>query len=43
VNDPYEGSWRQQRTRRRARIVAIFLALALLIPIVVSTASAISG
>jgi hypothetical protein len=43
VNQRYEGSWRQQRTRRRAKVVGIVLALALLIPIIVSTASAISG
>jgi hypothetical protein len=43
VSERYEGSWRQRRNKRRARIVAIVLALSLLIPIVVSTANAISG
>ena len=39
----YEGSPRQRRARRRARIVAVVLALSLLVPIVVSTAGAIRG
>ena len=43
MNQQYEGSWRQRRTRRRARIVGVVLALSLLIPIIVSTANAISG
>ena len=38
----YEGSARQQRQRRRARLVAGVLALALLLPIVVGTVSAIA-
>jgi len=40
--EPYEGSWRQRRNKRRTRIVAIVLALSLLVPIVVSTLAAIS-
>ena len=43
MNERYEGSWRQRRNKRRARIVAIVLALSLLIPILMSTADAISG
>ena len=39
--DPYEGSRRQRANRRRTRIVAVVLALALLVPIVVGTISAI--
>ena len=38
----YEGSARQQRQRRRARLVAAVLALALLLPIVVGTLSAVT-
>lgn len=40
--EPYEGSWRQRRQRRRVRIVALLLALSLLVPIVVSSLSAIA-
>jgi hypothetical protein len=40
--DSYDGSWRQRRQRRRARIVAAVLAIALLLPILVGTLSAIS-
>ena len=40
--EPYEGSWRQQRQRRRTRVVAGVLALALLLPIIVGTIAAIS-
>jgi len=40
-DEPYDGSWRQRRNKRRARIVAIVLALSLLVPIVVGTAAAI--
>ena len=38
----YDGSPRQQRQRRRARLVAVVLAVALLLPIVVGTFAAIS-
>lgn len=41
MTEPYEGSWRQRRNKRRARVVAIVLALSLLLPIVVGTVSAI--
>jgi hypothetical protein len=41
VSDAYEGSARQRRTRRRARVVALVLAIALLAPIVLGTISAI--
>ena len=41
MTEAYEGSWRQRRNRRRARIVAIVLALSLLVPIVVGTVAAI--
>jgi len=41
-DDTYEGSARQQRRMRRARVVAVIVALAMLAPIVVATASAIS-
>lgn len=43
MSDGYEGSARQRRTRRRARVVAIVLALAMLTPIVISTAVAVRG
>ncbi|HEY9558068.1 MAG TPA: hypothetical protein VIR58_15130 [Acidimicrobiales bacterium] len=36
-------SWRMRRSRRRARIVAIIMAMALLVPIVASAANAIGG
>ena len=39
----YEGSARQRRNKRRTRIVAIVLALAMLVPIVLSSAVAIRG
>ena len=39
--EPYEGSERQRRQRRRVRLVAILLAVSLLIPMVIATASAI--
>ena len=39
----YDGSARQRRNKRRARIVAIVLALAMLVPIVLSSAVAIRG
>lgn len=39
----YEGSARQRRSKRRARIIAIVLALAMLVPIVLSSAAAIRG
>jgi len=42
MTEPYEGSWRQRRNKRRTRIVAIVLALSLLVPIVVGTVSAVS-
>lgn len=38
---PYEGSMRQRRQKRRVKVVGVILALALLVPIVVSTAAAI--
>jgi hypothetical protein len=41
VSDAYEGSDRQRRTRRRARVVALVLAVAMLLPIVLGTISAI--
>lgn len=41
-DERFEGSWRQRRNRRRARVVAVILALSLLVPIVVSTLAAIS-
>lgn len=40
--DPYEGSARQRRQKRRTRIVAAVLALSLLVPILVSAGAAIS-
>jgi hypothetical protein len=43
IDDPYEGSWRQRRHKRRVRIVAVVLALALVVPILVSSIAAISG
>lgn len=42
-HEPYEGSHRQRRRRRQTRVVAVVLALALLVPIVLSTVDAISG
>jgi len=42
VDDRYEASRRQRTNRRRARVVAVVLALALLLPIVVGTISAVS-
>jgi hypothetical protein len=39
----YDGSARQQRVRRRARIVAVVVALAMLLPILFATADAIGG
>ena len=43
VSAGYEGSARQRRTRRRTRIVAIVLAVSLLLPIVIATASTMRG
>jgi hypothetical protein len=40
--EPYEGSVRQRRQRRRMRIVAVVLAVSLLLPIVIGTAAALS-
>lgn len=42
-DEPYEGSWRQRRRRRRAQVVAIIVALAMLVPIVVTTLDAVTG
>lgn len=39
----YEGSERQRRARRRTKIVALVMALALLVPLVISTAAALGG
>jgi hypothetical protein len=39
----YEGSDRQRRVRRRARVVAVVVAAAMLLPIVLATADAIGG
>jgi hypothetical protein len=43
VSDAYEGSYRQRRIRRRARVVAIVVAVAMLAPIVIFSAAAIKG
>ena len=40
--EPYEGSHRQRRHKRRVRVVAAILALSLLVPIVLGTFAAIS-
>ncbi len=40
--EPYEGSARQRRQRRRTRIVAIVLAVSLLLPIIIGTVAALS-
>lgn len=40
-HQPYQGSARQRRRQRQARIVGIVLALSLLLPIVVSTVAAL--
>lgn len=40
--EPYEGSARQRRQRRRTRIVAIVLAVSLLLPLVIGTAAALT-
>ena len=40
--DPYEGSHRQRRHKRRVRIVAAVLALTLLVPIVLGAFAAIT-
>lgn len=42
-SDPYEGSWRQRRQKRRVRIVALVLALALLLPIIFATIDAVTS
>lgn len=42
-DEAFEGSWRQRRRRRRAQVVAIIVALAMLVPIVVTTLDAVSG
>lgn len=42
MSDSYEGSWRQRRAKRRARIVAIVLAVALFLPILAGTIAAMS-
>lgn len=39
--DPYEGSWRQRRHKRRVRIMALVLSLALLLPIIFATIDAV--
>jgi hypothetical protein len=41
VTGGYEGSARQRRNRRRQRAVAIVLAVAMLLPIVLGTLSAV--
>jgi hypothetical protein len=40
--EPYEGSARQRRTRRRTRIVAIVILLALVIPLLLGTVGAVA-
>ncbi len=39
--DAYEGSARQRKQKRRVKVIGVVLALALLVPIVISTAAAI--
>jgi hypothetical protein len=41
-HEPYEGSAAQRQRKRRQRIVAAVLAVALLLPIVIGTVSAVS-